>query len=249
MPIHLQRLQSDDLLASVFPDVAACQENIEGDIQIPDHPLVREVMKDVLTEAMDLEGLVGVLAGIGDGTIRCVAVDTPVPSVFSHEILNANPYAFLDDAPLEERRARAVEMRRVLPETVLSEVGALDPAAIAEVRRQAWPDVRSADDLHDALLTLVALPVVASSGSMGELASRVAASTGEWAPFFSELQAARRAGLARAGDQSFWVATERRAQFMQLFSTATFDTPLPEIDEPAHSRRCPARAGSGLAEP
>ena len=81
-----------------------------------------------------------------------------MPSAFSHEILNANPYAYLDDAPLEERRARAVEMRRVLPEAWLSEIGRLDPAAIAEVRADAWPDVRDADELHDALLTLVALP-------------------------------------------------------------------------------------------
>src|ERR1039458_9421410 len=94
---------------SVFPDVAACFENIEGDIKIPDHPLIQEVMKDVLTEAMDIDGLREVLTGIRDGSIRCIAVDTPVPSQFSHEILNANPYAFLDDAPLEERRSRAVQ--------------------------------------------------------------------------------------------------------------------------------------------
>ena len=108
---QIQRTRSDDLLASVFPQVAACQENVEGDIQIPDHPLVREVMKDVLGEAMDLEGLKAVLARMDDGRIRCVAVDTTTPSVFAHELLNANPYAYLDDAPLEERRARAVAMR------------------------------------------------------------------------------------------------------------------------------------------
>ena len=139
VPPQIQRMRSDDLLASVFPDVAACQENIEGDIQIPDHPLVHEVMKDVLTEAMDIEGLRRVLEGIRDGTIRCLAVDTPVPSQFSHEILNANPYAYLDDAPLEERRARAVEMRRVLPEAVLQEVGRLDQAAIARCVRKRGP--------------------------------------------------------------------------------------------------------------
>ena len=105
VPPQIQRMQSDDLLASVFPDVAACQENIEGDIKIPDHPLVHEVMKDVLTEAMDIDGLKSVLRGIEDGSVRCIAVDTPVPSQFSHEILNANPYAFLDDAPLEGERA------------------------------------------------------------------------------------------------------------------------------------------------
>src|SRR5205823_1469716 len=140
-------------------DVAACQENIEGDIKIPDHPLVSEVMKDVLTEAMDIDGLRAVLRRMEDGRIRCIAVDTPVPSQFSHEILNANPYAYLDDAPLEERRARAVEMRRMLPESVLEEVGKLDPAAIDQVRREAWPDVRDADELHDVLHTLVALPM------------------------------------------------------------------------------------------
>jgi ATP-dependent Lhr-like helicase len=159
IPPQIQRMRSDDLLASVFPDVAACQENIAGDIQIPDHPLVKEVMKDVLSEAMDLHGLRSVLHDIEAGKIKCVAVDTPVPSQFSHEILNANPYAYLDDAPLEERRARAVEMRRILPESVLEEVGKLDPAAIAQVREEAWPDVRDADELHDVLHTLVALPL------------------------------------------------------------------------------------------
>src|ERR1700741_5424912 len=115
-------------------------------------------MKDVLTEAMDREGLQKLLRGISDGSIHCVAVDTPVPSQFSHEILNANPYAYLDDAPLEERRARAVAMQRVLPESVLEEVGRLEPAAIAQVREEAWPDVRDADELHDVLHTLGALP-------------------------------------------------------------------------------------------
>ena len=158
VPPQIQRMRSDDLLASVFPDVAACQENIVGDIQIPDHPLVKEVMKDVLTEAMDIDGLRSLLRGIQEGRIRCLAVDTPVPSQFSHEILNANPYAYLDDAPLEERRARAVEMRRILPESVLEEVGKLDPAAIAQVREEAWPDVRDADELHDVLHTLIAFP-------------------------------------------------------------------------------------------
>ena len=139
-------MRADDLLASVFPDAAACPENLAGEVQIPDHPLVREVMKDALTEAMDLEGLKQVLERILAGTIRCVSVDTPMPSVFSHEILNANPYAYLDDAPLEERRARAVEMRRALPDTVASHIGRLDPAAIAEVRAEVWPDVRDAEE-------------------------------------------------------------------------------------------------------
>ena len=176
VPPQIQRMRSDDLLASVFPDVAACQENIVGDIQIPDHPLVKEVMKDVLTEAMDVDGLRALLSGIQQGRIRCLAVDTPVPSQFSHEILNANPYAYLDDAPLEERRARAVEMRRILPESVLEEVGKLDPAAIAQVREEAWPDVRDADELHDVLHTLIAFP-----GPRGDSRPRLARSR-SWIP-------------------------------------------------------------------
>ena len=154
----MQRTRSADLLASVFPDAAACQENVDGPIQIPDHPLIREVMKDTFIEALDLEGLKHLLRRIQSGDIKCIAVDTPVPSVFSHEILNSNPYAYLDDAPLEERRARAVEMRRTLPEAVLKEVGGLDPAAIAEVSADAWPDVRDADELADALHSLIGLP-------------------------------------------------------------------------------------------
>jgi len=180
VPPQIQRIRSDDLLASVFPDVAACPENLEGDIRIPDHPLVQEVMKDVLTEAMDIDGLRRVLDGIRGGTIRCLAVDTPVPSQFSHEILNANPYAYLDDAPLEERRARAVQMRRMLPEAVLNEVGRLDQQAIARVREEARPDCRDADELHDTLQTLVALPLeVADEDWQHAIAG--------WLPFANEL--------------------------------------------------------------
>jgi ATP-dependent Lhr-like helicase len=159
IPPQIQRTRSEDLLASVFPQAAACFENIEGDIQIPDHPLVDEVMKDVLGEAMDLEGLIDVLRGIKDGSIRCLAVDTPVPSQFAHELLNANPYAFLDEAGLEERRARAVSLSRTLPAGVLEEAGRLDQAAIDEIRRECWPDIRDEHELHDLLHALVALPL------------------------------------------------------------------------------------------
>src|ERR1700689_4278760 len=155
---QIQRIRSDDLLASVFPQAAACFENIEGDIQIPDHPLVREVMQDVLQEAMDLEGLIQVLRGIQDGSIRCLAVDTPVPSQFAHELLNANPYAFLDEAGLEERRARAVSLRGTIPASVLQEAGRLDPRAIDTVRSECWPDLRDENELHDLLMSLIAFP-------------------------------------------------------------------------------------------
>src|SRR6267154_958565 len=158
VPPNIQRMRADDLLAAVFPEALACPENLEGEIALSDHPLIRETMKDVLTEALDIAGLRRVLTDMGEGRISWIPVDTPVPSQFSHEILNANPYAYLDDAPLEERRARAVEMRRMLPASVLEEVGKLDPDAIAQVRQEAWPDVRDADELHDVLHTLIALP-------------------------------------------------------------------------------------------
>src|SRR5882724_2908863 len=235
VPPQIQRMRSDDLLASVFPDVAACQENIEGDIKIPDHPLVAEVMKDVLTEAMDIDGLRSLLTGIADGSIRCVAVDTPVPSQFSHEILNANPYAYLDDAPLEERRARAVEMRRVLPAAVLEEVGALDPAAIEQVQAEAWPDVRDADELQDALHTLAMVPENTGSQVSGvgsQESSQLSALgsqlrnpqfTAVWSNFFERLQAERRAFVAdvptESGTRRFWVAAERADIFAALHPT------------------------------
>jgi ATP-dependent helicase Lhr and Lhr-like helicase len=160
VPPQIQRMRAEDLLAAVFPDAIACQENMTGERErrIPDHPLVQETLRDCLTEAMDVDGLTDVLGGIEAGTIRCVAIDTPSPSPFSHEILNANPYAFLDDAPLEERRARAVALRRTLPGEMAEGVGSLDLAAIDEVVRESWPVVRDADDLHDALLTLVWVP-------------------------------------------------------------------------------------------
>ena len=233
VPPQIQRMRSDDLLASVFPDVAACQENIEGDIKIPDHPLVKEVMKDVLTEAMDLDGLKDLLGRMASGKIRCIAVDTPVPSQFSHEILNANPYAYLDDAPLEERRARAVEMRRMLPESVLEEVGKLDPAAIAQVREEAWPDVRDADELHDVLHTLVALPVEAAKDPAWEFYFERLRTNGRAAVASVELPAGP-FGSAQGRLRRYFVAAERMQSFALLIPGAQFDRPLPAMDE-AHS--------------
>ncbi|HKD63027.1 MAG TPA: DEAD/DEAH box helicase [Candidatus Acidoferrales bacterium] len=230
VPPHIQRMRADDLLAAVFPDAAACPENLEGEVRIPDHPLVREVMKDALTEAMDIDGLKQVLARILDGSIRCVAVDTPVPSQFSHEILNANPFAYLDDAPLEERRARAVEMRRVLPEAVLSEVGRLDPAAIAEVREEARPDARDADELHDGLLTLIALPDPGAGGS--KILQLMPEDSSAWQEFFEQLILQGRATRATGQSHTFWVAAERAKSFAAIFPNARFETTLADV-EPA----------------
>ncbi|MEY2411921.1 MAG: ATP-dependent helicase Lhr and Lhr-like helicase [Acidobacteriaceae bacterium] len=234
VPPQIQRMRGDDLLASVFPDVAACQENIVGDIQIPDHPLVNEVMKDVLHEAMDLDGLQDLLRGMADGRIRCIAVDTPVPSQFSHEILNANPYAYLDDAPLEERRARAVEMRRILPESVLEEVGRLDPAAIAQVRSEAWPDVRDVDELHDVLHTLIVLPETdpgAETRSSAELQNGISASSKRWAGMFELLAEQGRVTRALSDDKIVWVAAERAKCVRLLYPDAKFDREPADVNE------------------
>ena len=225
VPPQIQRMRSDDLLASVFPDAAACFENIQGERHIPDHPLVGEVMKDVLTEAMDIEGLKALLTGLANGRIRCIAVDTPVPSQFSHEILNANPYAYLDDAPLEERRARAVQMRRMLPESVLEEVGGLDQAAIAQVREEAWPDVRDADELHDVLHTMVALP---ESDPKFE--------TSQWRLYFERLIVEGRAASASFGGQTYWVAAERARNFSILFPEARLEPQLAEVETTVFTR-------------
>ena len=229
IPLQIQRMMSDDLLAAVFPDAAACQDNIQGDIRIPDHPLVREVMKDVLTEAMDIEGLRRVLAAIADGSIRCLSVDTPAPSQFSHEILNANPYAYLDDAPLEERRARAVSMRRTLPEAVLTEIGGLDPQAIDRVRQEAWPDVRDADELDDTLQTLLALREDYSP------CGRESVST-QWGPFFEELASAGRAARALGQGITYWVPASKARAFAVIYPDATLCTEVAPVDRSVLSR-------------
>ena len=238
VPPPIQRMRADDLLAAVFPEAQACQENIEGDIIISNHPLIREVMKDVLTEAMDIEGLDRVLRGIADGRITCLAIDTPQPSQFSHEILNANPYAYLDDAPLEERRARAVEMRRMLPDAVLGEIGRLDPAAIAEVCADAWPDVRDAEELHDALLTLIALPShsQADDFSSNPLSVKLRDSLLAWNVLVDPLISNSRVTRARVGSETYCVAAERMSMFAQIFPAAEFESRLPDFKSTASSR-------------
>ena len=158
VPVALQRMRAEDLLAAVFPEQVMCGDNRTGPLELPDHPLVNETMRDCLHEAMDVEGLKNVIEAIESGDIRTLAIDTTAPSPMAHEILNANPYAFLDDAPLEERRARAVSLRRTDP-WLEREFGRLDASAIEEVRHQAWPEVRSGDELHDFLLGVGILPV------------------------------------------------------------------------------------------
>src|SRR5438093_6390676 len=150
---QLQRMLADDLMASVFPDAAACLENIPGDRTIPDHPLVKQTVRDCLQEAMDYEALAAILGRIHGGELTLIGRDTPEPSPLAHGILNAQPYSFLDNAPLEERRAHAVYTRRALQPSRAGDLGALDAAAIERVRGEAQPDPGNADELHDVLMT------------------------------------------------------------------------------------------------
>jgi ATP-dependent Lhr-like helicase len=206
VPPHLQRMRAEDLLTSVFPAQTACQENVVGDIPIPDQPIVRQTVDDCLHEVCDIDGCLEVLRAIESGAIETIGLDSREPSPFSHQLLNANPYAFLDDAPLEERRARAVTLRRSISTDALRDLGRLDPEAIAQVKSEAWPLVRDADELHDVLLSCGAL-----------LASEAA----EWAAYFNELRSAgRAASVQRPNAAELWVATERWPMIRSIWPDA-----------------------------
>ncbi len=215
---QIQRTRSDDLMASVFPQAAACFETIVGDIQIPDHPLVNEVMQDTLQEAMDLEGLIELLRGIKDNTIRCLAIDTPTPSVFAHELLNANPYAYLDEAGLEARRARATSLGRTLPE----EPGKIDPAAIAQIRKEIWPDLRDENELHDLLHSLIAIPVHVIDRDESR----------HWPLFCERLTQKGRAQTLTLNGTPCWIATERLPHITTLYPSPQNVVILSEAKDP-----------------
>jgi ATP-dependent Lhr-like helicase len=212
-PFNIQRMESDDLMAAVFPSLAACQDNAPaGPVEIPDHPLVRETMGDCLTEAMDIDGLKALLRRFEEGTVRLHFLDTVEPSVLAHEILNGAPFTYLDeDTEIGERRSRAVPLRRGLP-VEPKELGRLDPDAIERVREEATPDVRDADELHDVLLSLVATRP-----------------RPEWTENFEILARAGRAFLVHVPTDALWAATESRPQVEALFPGARFspDHPLP----------------------
>jgi ATP-dependent Lhr-like helicase len=215
VPAQLQRMYADDLLQGIFPDAAACIDNIQGAREVPDHPLVNQAMRDALEEAMDLSQLVGILNRIRNGEIACLSKETPEPSVFCHELLNSAVYTFLDDAPLEERRTQAVYTRRSSEPRNADDLGALDPAAIQRVRDEAWPYADTADELHDALL-------LAGFIREDEVVGR--AEHAHWPALFETLVASGRAH--RAGP--FWVAVER---FQEL------DALIPQAKKPAIPER------------
>ena len=211
-PFNIQRMESDDLMAAVFPSLAACQDNAPaGPVEIPDHPLVRETLGDCLGEAMDIEGLEALLRRFEEGTVRLHFVDTVEPSVLAHEILGGAPFTYLDeDTEIGERRSRAVPLRRGLP-VEPRELGRLDPDAIERVRAEAAPDVRDPDELHDVLLSLVA-----------------ARPRPEWAEHFEALASAGRSFEVHIdGSGVLWAATERRAEVEALFPGARLRTRSP----------------------
>ncbi len=207
VPPQLQRMAAEDLVALVFPDQRACFENIQGEREVPDHPLVRQTISDCLHEAMDIESLESLLKEIEAGRLGLEARDLKEPSPLSQEIINARPYAFLDDAPLEERRTRAIQSRRYLDPAEAGDLGRLDPLAIAAVRAEAWPQVRGSDELHDALMLT------------GFLTEKEIA---EWIPYLEILQADNRVACMRAasGAGSIWVAAERLQQALAAFPGA-----------------------------
>jgi ATP-dependent Lhr-like helicase len=220
VPPFIQRMRAEDLLSAVFPAQTACQENVVGDMALPDHPLVQQTIDDCLHEVADLDGWLAVLRDIESGIIELVGLDTREPSPFAHELLNANPYAFLDDAPLEERRARSVTMRRSLSAEALRDLGRLDPEAIAQVKREAWPLVRDADELHDVLLSLGALPAEEAES---------------WRSYFEELRSLGRATeVEGTRGQILWVAAERWPLVRAIWTNAV---PRPEVSLPPGIRR------------
>lgn len=230
VPAPLQRMRAEDLLATVFPDQVACLENIVGEREIPDHPLVRQTLRDCLDEAMDLAGLTALLKRIEAGEARIHARELSSPSPLAMEILSARPYAFLDDAPLEERRTQAVQSRRwVDPEDAL-DFGRLDPAAITQVRSDAWPQARDSDELHEALTGL------------GFLSDAEIVREG-WAALLEHLVADRRATHLDA--PAVWVAAERLPQWRALSPAAHA---VPDIAAPAEFAAQAWESGAALVD-
>lgn len=218
---QLQRMKSEDLLATVFPDQVACLENIVGEREIPDHPLVAQTLDDCLHEAMDTDGWLALLKRMERGDVDVVARDLPLPSPLSAEIVNARPYAFLDDAPLEERRTQAVQSRLYREADSADELGVLDGAAVAAVREEAWPQPRSVDEMHEALV------------SAGAFTGEEADANGEWTGWLQALAddgRACRSGGASSPCGGLWLAAESRPMLEAVFPEAVFvpDVAVPE---------------------
>src|SRR5262245_10295140 len=257
VPPALLRFRADDLLTAVFPKLTGCQENITGDLEVPDHPLARQSMEDSLQEAHDLAGLRRVLEKIEQGEIELIARDTREPSPFCYELLNADPYAFLDGGEIAERRTRAVATRRSLTVESVGDLGRLDPEAIERVREEARPLVRTADELHDVLLSRIVVPAslacdVGSSApplrkggqegagdsqpdSNATLDTQFDSDIPSWSHLYTSLAADRRATTLRRRNRApLWAAAERLPAAMAAFPDAVVEPPL---DVPQGIRR------------
>jgi ATP-dependent Lhr-like helicase len=223
VPPRFQRMNADDLLAVTFPDQVACAENLAGEREVPDHPLVRQTVDDCLHEAMDLDGLRALLTRIENGQIRCVARDLREPSPLAHEILNARPYAFLDDAPLEERRTQAIQQRRLGAANEMSDLSLLDPEVIARVIQDNQPEVRDDDELHDLLLVHGCLPSL-EGVALG------------YPAFFAGLLQNGRALEVTLGSARLWIARERVTLFRFLLAEAQLPPALATCSDRSNTR-------------
>lgn len=245
VPPALQRFRADDVLSAIFPQLTGCQEHNHGEMTLPDHPLARQAMEDALHEFMNLDGLHAVLERVEAGEIQFLARDTREPSPFCYELLNSNPYAFLDGGEVQERRARAVQTRRSLTVESVDDLSRLDPEAIAQVRREAQPLVRSADELHDLLLSRIVLPLGRNGLSEG-VAQRERAQAGDglvalfeadpaWNDWYAELERTRRAATLTLPDgRRAWVAAERLPAALAAFPASN---PVPALVVPPGVRQ------------
>jgi ATP-dependent Lhr-like helicase len=217
VPPPLQRFRADDLLTAVFPRLTGCQEEHTGDIELPDHPLINQTMHDCLTELMDIENLKLILGQIQRDEIELIARDTREPSPFSYELLNSNPYAFLDGGEAQERRARAVATRRSFDIESVRDLGKLDENAIKQVCEEVAPLVRDADELHDLLQGHIILP--AEDGR-------------DWNKYYSQLVSQGRATSILITDhRTAWVATERLSMALTPYPNAKPDPPVEVLEQ------------------
>jgi len=214
VPPQLARMAAEDLIAAIFPDQVACAENLVGEREIPDHPLIRQTIADCLGDAMDVGGLERLLTRLEAGEIRVITRDLTEPSPLAVEVLSARPYAYLDDAPLEERRTQAVMSRRWLAPEAASDIGRLDPEAIARVRGEAWPDPANADELHDALVWL------------GFLSTEEGQGVPSWSDWSVQLARENRVARLSAPKATLWVAAERLPLFRGVWPDAKLDPPI-----------------------
>ena len=237
IPAQFQRSDAEDLVAVIFPDQLACFENISGNREVPNHPLVNQTLDDCLHEAMDVTGLQQLLARLERGEIKLLTCDLTTPSPLALGVINARPYAFLDDAPLEERRTLAIQQRRFLDPESAADIGRLDLAAIQRVRDEAWPDASTVDELHDSLILL---------GFMSQTEAQRGAQASPWPALFTTLTTEQRATLATLPHgEKVWIAAERLNELLTLFPELSCE---PAIDPFIEGDRSPLHKETALRE-